>query len=108
MADKRYALRFKLVDGSEQELVFTVPQGESGPQGPQGAPGEPGKTPVKGVDYFTQADRQEIAQQAAQLVEIPHVPEHVSAFENDAGYQTAADVKAIVDRELGVIENGAY
>lgn len=73
-----------------------------------GKDGQDGKTPVKGVDYFTQADRQEIADQAAQLVEMPHVPKNVSAFENDAGYQTAADVKAIVDRELGVIENGAY
>ena len=107
--------KVKTVNGFEPDETGNVviegglgEPGPQGPQGPQGAPGEPGKTPVKGVDYFTQADRQEIADQAAQLVEIPHVPQNVSAFENDAGYQTAADVKAIVERELGVIENGAY
>lgn len=40
--------------------------------------------------------------------EIPSVPNKVSAFANDAGYQTAAQVKAIIDSELGVIENGTY
>ena len=45
---------------------FTGPQGEIGPQGPQGEKGEKGdtgadgKTPVKGVDYFTDADKAEI------------------------------------------------
>ena len=36
------------------------PQGDTGPQGPQGQQGEAGKTPVKGVDYFTEADKQEL------------------------------------------------
>lgn len=40
--------------------------------------------------------------------DIPFVPNKVSAFTNDAGYQTAAEVKAIIDSELGVIENGTY
>lgn len=39
---------------------------------------------------------------------IPTVPANLSAFNNDSGYQTAAEVKAIVDSELGVIENGTY
>lgn len=37
--------------------------GESGPQGPKGDPGTPGAaghTPVKGTDYWTAADKQEI------------------------------------------------
>lgn len=33
--------------------------------------GEDGYTPVKGTDYFTEADKQEIARQAASLVELP-------------------------------------
>lgn len=37
----------------------------------QGEPGADGYTPVKGVDYFTPEDVQEIAQQAAGLVEVP-------------------------------------
>jgi hypothetical protein len=34
-------------------------------------PGADGKTPVKGVDYFTEEDKQEIAEQAAGMVEVP-------------------------------------
>lgn len=33
--------------------------------------GADGKTPVKGVDYFTEAEKQEIAEQAAELVDVP-------------------------------------
>ena len=53
------------------------PQGETGPQGPTGPQGETGPqgptgaTPVKGTDYFTDADKQEIASQAAELVSVP-------------------------------------
>lgn len=39
--------------------------GEQGPQGEQGIPGEPGKdghTPVKGVDYFTEEDKEEMVE----------------------------------------------
>lgn len=58
-------------------------QGPEGPQGPQGIQGEQGPqgadgyTPVKGTDYFTEADVQEIAEQAAGMVEMPdtEVPE---------------------------------
>ena len=36
------------------------------------------------------------------------VPAKISELDNDAGYQTTAQVTAIVQRELGVIENGVY
>ena len=60
--------------------------GETGPEGPQGPKGEPGAkgdpgatgpqgpaghTPVKGTDYFTAADKSEIAEAAAALVAVP-------------------------------------
>lgn len=35
-------------------------QGEQGPQGPKGDTGADGYTPVKGTDYWTEADKQEI------------------------------------------------
>ena len=35
-------------------------QGEPGLQGIQGPPGEPGATPQKGVDYFTETEKQEM------------------------------------------------
>lgn len=39
---------------------FQGEQGPQGPQGPQGEKGEDGHTPVKGVDYFTEADKKEM------------------------------------------------
>lgn len=36
------------------------PQGEQGPKGDKGDPGEAGYTPVRGTDYWTAADKQEI------------------------------------------------
>lgn len=42
--------------------------GEQGPAGPQGAPGEDGYTPVKGVDYWTPADIEEINTYTAGLL----------------------------------------
>ena len=44
------------------------PKGDTGDPGPQG---EPGYTPEKGTDYFTEADKQEIEQAAAALVDVP-------------------------------------
>lgn len=44
--------------------------GGTGPQGPKGDPGADGKTPVKGTDYFTPADVEEIAQEAAGKVDV--------------------------------------
>ena len=67
-------------------------QGEPGKDGSDGKDGADGKTPVKGVDYFTPAEVQEIAEQAAGLVEIPS-DEHINSLINSA---------------LGVIENGTY
>lgn len=43
--------------GPKGDTGSTGPQGETGPQGPSGADG---KTPVKGTDYWTEADKQEI------------------------------------------------
>lgn len=54
-------------DGPKGETGAQGPKGEPGPEGPQGPAG---KTPVKGTDYFTQADRQEIASAAAGLVDL--------------------------------------
>lgn len=51
-----YQLNFKLDDGSVQSVQFTAPQGPRGIQGPAGVPGY---TPVKGVDYYTDAEKAE-------------------------------------------------
>lgn len=47
------------------------PQGEPGEAGPAGADGKDGKTPVKGADYFLPEEIEEIARQAAEMVEAP-------------------------------------
>ena len=59
MADKIYKLTFKMDDGTENEVVFTAPQGE------------PGKTPVKGVDYWTEDDQEAIVQQVITALGTP-------------------------------------
>lgn len=63
---------FTYEDFTQEQLQSLIgpqgPQGETGQQGPQGEPGqqgpqgEPGYTPVRGVDYWTEQDKQEIIQ----------------------------------------------
>ena len=60
---------------------FDGPQGETGatgPQGPKGDTGADGKTPAKGTDYFTPAEIESIANQAAGKV----TPEGIGARPN--------------------------
>ena len=55
-------------------ISWTNDQGLPNPKPVQLKGGEDGKdgyTPQKGVDYFTEADKQEIAEQAAELIDIP-------------------------------------
>lgn len=47
-------------------------------KGEKGDPGEPGKTPEKGKDYFTEADKQEIAELAAEMVEVPDSGQNIN------------------------------
>lgn len=61
---------------SDGTLSWTNNDGKENPpsvniKGATGADGAPGKTPVKGTDYFTEADKQEVAAEAAALVNIP-------------------------------------
>lgn len=71
------------LQGAKGDTGPTGPQGpkgdpgETGPRGPAGADGAPGKdgakgadgkTPVKGTDYFTDADKKEMADAAAESV----------------------------------------
>lgn len=43
-------------------LKFTIPRGAAGTNGKDGVNGADGKTPVKGVDYYTEADKEEMVQ----------------------------------------------
>jgi hypothetical protein len=75
--------------------------GETGPQGPAGADGAPGKdgakgadgkAPVKGTDYFTDADKKEMSDAAA---------ESVSSIYDPQGKRT--DIYKYVDDAIGKI-----
>ncbi len=79
-------------------------QGEKGDKGDTGSAGPAGYTPVKGTDYFTPADKAEVAEQAAEMVEIPDTyvvqetaPEDTSVMwvdptdDSDDGFQEAVN-----------------
>lgn len=128
---------------------FKGEQGEPGKDGQDGSPGKDGYTPVKGVDYFdgepgkdgedgqpgadgkdyilTDTDKQEIAEQAAQLVDVPDVEiptelpnPHALTFTGavSATYDgseavsveipTDDHINELINTALGVIENGTY
>ena len=48
------------------------------------------------------------ASEVGALPNTTKIPSKTSDLTNDSGYQTAEQVKAIVESELGVIENGTY
>lgn len=91
--------------------------GGTGPQGPKGDPGADGKTPVKGTDYFTPADVEEIAQEAAGKVDVSaqikahnesttahpdiraKIPTKTSQLTNDSGFLTQhQDISGKLDK----------
>lgn len=55
MADKNYKLTFKMSDGTEQEVQFSVPQGEKGDKGDPGSAGATGSNGV-GITEITIAE----------------------------------------------------
>lgn len=113
-------------------------KGETGAQGIQGIQGEKGEQGEPGADYvLTEADKQEIASMVevsgdgtdltnyytktevdnmipsledyAKTTDIPDVSGFttMNAVE-EKGYQTEAQVNALIETALGVIENGTY
>ena len=84
--------------GARGEQGLPGPKGETGPQGPAGA------APVTGTDYFTEADKQELAAAAAAQVSVP-----VSSVDGQTGavslagtYATPADLTARLNRSTDV------
>lgn len=72
------------IANGQNTINFAIPRGAQGIQGPQGVPGErgpegqqgiqgqngnDGHTPVKGVDYWTDADKQSIYGETKQYVD---------------------------------------
>lgn len=92
-------LKVKNADGTWTDIPALVgPQGEQGPAGPEGPTGADGYTPIKGTDYFTEADKTELVAD-------------VEAIMINKGYQTADQVNALITTALGAIgvaEEGSY
>ena len=74
-------------------------QGEQGPQGPIGPQGEPGQNYI-----LTEADKSE----SAGMVVVDTSTFATMAQVEAKGYQTEANVNALINTALGVIENGTY
>ena len=64
--------------GADGAKGDTGPEGPRGPQGETGPAGASGKTPVKGTDYFTPTDVNEIAVEAAKKVDVSSITNKVS------------------------------
>lgn len=56
------------INGVKSFEVLNGKNGEQGLQGEKGEPGTDGKTPVKGVDYFTEDDKQEFVNEVEQAL----------------------------------------
>lgn len=72
----------------------TGPEGPRGPQGETGPAGADGKTPVKGTDYFTPTDVNEIAAEAAKKVDISGKLDKTGDGSNVTAAFTAASTRA--------------
>lgn len=71
----------------------------------KGDKGEDGYTPVKGVDYFTEEDKQEFLNKIESKIEIPT---KVSQLENDENYATVSDVETYIkDSKISIVNSEA-
>ena len=87
-------------DGSALK-VKNGSKGSAGADGRDGAPGAPGKdgadghTPVKGTDYWTASDKEEVVAEAAAAIDLTsyakktEVPVKTSQLTNDSGFLTS-------------------
>lgn len=79
--------------GADGAKGDTGPEGPRGLQGKTGPAGADGKTPVKGTDYFTPADVNEIAAEAAKKVDISGKLDKTGDGSNVTAAFTAAETR---------------
>ena len=72
-------------------------KGDKGDTGSQGPAGTDGRTPVKGTDYFTDADRQEIATAASKLVTPDSIGAAPASHVNNTDIHVTAEEKTAWD-----------
>lgn len=68
-----------------QILNLVLPKGIEGPKGDTGSKGNDGYTPIKGTDYWTTSDKQEIVNDVLNEIDIPTSTEDLT---NDSGFIT--------------------
>ena len=87
---------FSIKNGTKGSTGDTGPQGEQGPKGDTGAKGDKGDkgdngyTPVKGTDYWTEADKTEIKEYVADVV-----PTKTSELTNDSMFVDSSQVNSL-------------
>ena len=64
----------EIIDGGHK-ITITDASGTKSFEVMDGKDGEPGHTPVKGEDYFTEEEIEDVARRAAEMVEVPAAPE---------------------------------
>ena len=70
-------------------------RGATGAKGDPGTPGTAGHTPVKGTDYWTASDKEEVVAEAAAAIDLTpyakktEVPTKTSQLTNDSGFLTS-------------------
>lgn len=69
-----------------QILNLVLPKGIEGPKGDTGPKGNDGYTPIKGTDYWTTSDKQEIVNDVLNEIDIPTSTEDLT---NDSGFITS-------------------
>lgn len=88
-------------DGTETQWLASL-KGEDGAPGTPGQNGADGHTPVKGVDYFTAADKSEIAAAAAAAIDLgDYVPMIFGDLTGHQGNLTASDYIAVAEAPDG-------
>ena len=86
--------------GPQGERGIQGEKGETGATGPAGANGKDGYTPVKGVDYFTEADKAEIVEAAIGDLD----SKYVSQADYDANKQEVSQNITDLQENLGKLQ----
>lgn len=112
------------ITDKEDVQTFEVLNGADGQNGKDGADGRDGYTPIKGTDYFTEADKDELVEDVIANIEIPDteppswdeitdkpdIPsiDGLATEEYVDSAITDFATKAYVEALIGEVENGTY
>lgn len=87
-------------EGTEEEWLVSL----IGKQGETGKPGENGYTPVRGVDYWREEDRQAILDEVLNSEEVSKLQKNIDDLRADMNY-VAIDITSI-SNDVGTVEMG--